>query len=151
MTAQDVEVMRVWRYPAPYEMYDLETDPDDIALMLADIASKERWFAVSDGGDDGDDDVAGFVEFVMVDGEVELGLGLRPDLTGIGLGVQLVEATLAFARTHWSPITFVLDVFPWNERAIKTYERAGFVQGDVYTRHFENGAERRFLRMSRPA
>jgi len=44
-----------------------------------------------------------------------------------------------------------LDVFPWNERAIKAYEHAGFERGEVYVRRFDGGIERRFLRMSRLA
>ena len=150
MSADDVEAMRAWHYPAPYEVYDGESDPGDIELMLADIGSKDRWFAVVDPQSD---DLVGFFEFKPVDGEreLEIGLGLRPDLTGIGLGAAFVEAGLVFARARWAPETFVLDVLPWNERAIKAYERAGFVRGEGHLRRFEGGVERRFLRMSRRA
>ena len=148
MTSGDVEAMRDWHYPAPYEVYD--DDADDIEQLLTEIGSKDRWFAVVDLQSD---DLVGFFEFKPADDaqELEIGLGLRPDLTGIGLGAAFVEAGLVFARTRLSPVTFVLDVFPWNERAIKAYERAGFVRGEVHTRSFEGGAQRRFLRMSRPA
>ena len=150
MTSDDVEAMRVWHYPAPYEVYDGESDPGDIELMLADIGSKDRWFAVV--GLQGDD-LVGFFEFKPADGaqELEIGLGLRPDLTGIGLGAAFVEAGLVFARARWAPETFVLDVLPWNDRAIKAYERAGFVRGEEHLRRFEGGVERRFLRLSRRA
>ena len=150
MTSGDVEAMRVWHYPAPYEVYDGDSDPGDVAQMLAEIASLDRWFAVVDPQSD---DLVGFLEFKPGDGaqELEIGLGLRPDLTGIGLGASLVEAALAFARDRWAPDTFILDVLPWNERAIKAYERAGFVRGEEHLRQFEGGVERRFLRMSRPA
>ncbi len=149
MTPDDVEAMRAWHYPAPYEVYD-ESDSGDIELMLADIGSNDRWFAAVNPRSD---DLVGFFEFKPADGEreLEIGLGLRPDLTGIGLGAAFVEAGLVFARARWAPETFVLDVLPWNERAIKTYERAGFVRGDEHLRRFEGGVERRFLRMSRRA
>ena len=148
MTADDVEIMRAWHYPAPYETYDLDSEPGDIDLLLADIAAGDRSFAVV--GPDGEG-LVGFFSFTAMEGEVEIGLGLRPDLTGRGLGPSLVETGVAFARARWSPKIFTLDVFPWNARAIKAYERAGFAQGDVYTRRFDGGAERRFLRTSRPA
>ena len=149
MTADDIKVMRTWHYPEPYQTYDLDSDPDDVDLMLADIASGDRYFAVVDPDTDA---LIGFFAFVLMEGEaeVEIGLGLRPDLTGLGLGPTLVESGMAYARTRWSPSTFALDVFPWNARAIKAYERAGFARGDVYTRSFDGGTERRFLRMSRP-
>ena len=38
----------------------------------------------------------------------------------------------------------------FNERAIKVYERAGFVADRVYM-HWTNGAEWEFVEMSRPA
>jgi ribosomal-protein-alanine N-acetyltransferase len=146
MAPEDVASMRTWHYPDPYDTYDLDADPGDIHLMLAEIASDQRWFAAVDPGTD---ELIGFFEFVVLEDEVEIGLGLRPDLTGRGLGVGLVEAGLALARERWSPKGFALDVFPWNQQAIKAYEHAGFVRGHVYTRHFEGGAERLFLRMSR--
>ncbi|MEA2580904.1 MAG: [ribosomal protein S18]-alanine N-acetyltransferase [Actinomycetota bacterium] len=148
MGSDDVQAMRTWRYPEPYQTYDSDSDPGDVELMLTEIASGERWFAVVDPATD---ELAGFFEFVITGAEIEIGLGLRPDLTGHGLGASLVEAGLAFAGERWAPRTFALDVFPWNQRAIKVYERAGFVRGDVYTRHFDGGVERRFLRMTRPA
>lgn len=152
MTPDDVEAMRAWHYPAPYDVYDLGSDPGDadIELMLADIGSRDRWFAAVDPQTD---DLVGFLEFKPADGarELEIGLGLRPDLTGIGLGPSLVAAGSAFARDRWAPEAFVMDVLPWNERAIKAYERAGFVREEEHLRRFEGGVERRFLRMSRRA
>jgi [ribosomal protein S18]-alanine N-acetyltransferase len=82
---------------------------------------------------------------------VEVGLGLRPDQTGRGLGPAYIESGLAFARDRWAPARFALDVYPWNERAIRAYEHVGFVRGERYVRRFDDGAEREFLRMTRPA
>lgn len=148
MGPDDVQTMRTWHYSEPYRTYDLDMDPGDVELMLTEIASSDRWFAVVDPETG---ELTGFFEFVLTEDQVEVGLGLRPDLTGRGLGISLVTAGLAFARERWSPRGFALDVFPWNERAITVYERAGFTRGEVYTRHFDGGVERRFLRMTRPA
>ena len=90
-------------------------------------------------------------KFHDLDGEVELGLGMRPDRTGLGLGAAFVEAAMAFARDRWVPRSFGLDVFPWNERAIRSYERAGCSRGEVYVRRFDGGNEVTFLRMGRRA
>src|SRR5216117_707294 len=57
---------------------------------------------------------------------VRSGLGLRPDLTGRGLGERMVQAQLEYAREHWSPQTFRLFVAAFNERAISLYGRLGF-------------------------
>jgi ribosomal-protein-alanine N-acetyltransferase len=148
LTERDVHEMRTWRYPPPYERYDLDADPSDVDIMLAAAASGEGWFAADDAESAA---LAGFFEFVVQGVEVEVGLGLRPDLTGRGLGAGYLEAGLGFARERWAPERFALDVYPWNERAIRAYERAGFVRGDTYVRRFDDGIEKEFLRMSRPA
>ena len=113
-----------------------------------------RWGELEFAVDDAESgELVGFLE---LDGDrgpgacVEIGLGLRPDLTGRGLGPAFVGAAMAFARERWHPTTFALDVFPWNERAIRAYERAGFERGEVYVRTFPDGNEVTFLRMARP-
>lgn len=147
-TAEDAEAVAAWRYPAPYDVYDMPADPEDMASMMEPANWPDVWFAVDDATSG---ELAGFLELRVDGDQVEPGLGLRPDLTGRGLGPGFVEATMDFARERWRPARFALDVFPWNERAIRAYERAGFVRGDVYIRRFPSGVEREFLRMTCPA
>jgi len=146
-TGEDAEAVGTWRYPPPYGVYDLREDPEQDDDMRTAANWGVSWFAV----DDGDGELIGYVEFHDLDGEVELGLGMRPDRTGLGLGAAFVEAAMAFARDRWVPRSFGLDVFPWNERAIRSYERAGFSRGEVYVRRFDGGNEVTFLRMGRRA
>ena len=147
-TLPDAEAVAAWRYPPPYDVYDMPADPEDLESMMEPANWPDVWFAVDDLRTGG---LVGFLELRAGAGEVELGLGLRPDLTGRGLGPGFVEATMEFARERWHLSRFALDVFPWNERAIRAYERAGFARGDVYIRRFPGGGEREFLRMTRPA
>jgi len=154
LAAADAGAIASWRYPPPYDVYDVPKDPS----WEAEILDATRWgtsyFAVDDAESG---ELVGFLELVAKepdsddDLEIEIGLGLRPDLTGLGFGPSLVEAGMAFARDRCRPRTFALDVFPWNERAIRAYEKAGFERGDVYVRTFPDGNEVTFLRMARPA
>jgi ribosomal-protein-alanine N-acetyltransferase len=155
-TEADADDIASWRYPAPYDVYDLTEDPS----LDSEIRDAERWGATWFAADDAETGtLAGFLELVASESEaeggthveVEVGLGLRPELTGTGIGVSFVEAALAFSRERWQPSTFALDVFPWNERAIRCYERAGFERGQEYVRTFPDGNEVTFLRMTRPA
>jgi ribosomal-protein-alanine N-acetyltransferase len=148
LTTADVRAIETWRYPWPYDRYDLATDPGEVDIMLAAADSGEGWFAADDAETG---ELVGFLEFVVLADEVEIGLGLRPDLTGRGLGAAYIESGLAFARGRWAPVRFALDVYPWNERAIRAYEHAGFTRGDRYVRHSDDGNEREFLRMRRLA
>jgi ribosomal-protein-alanine N-acetyltransferase len=148
-TAADADAVASWRYPPPYDAYDTSEDPS----FEEEMRDPARWGEVEWAVDDPKSGrLVGFLELTpSEDGEmVEIGLGLRPDLTGRGHGPSFVEAAMAFARDRWRPRSFALDVFPWNERAIRAYERAGFERGDVYVRRFPDGNEVTFLRMARP-
>jgi len=135
-----------WRYEPPYDFYDLANDPGDAAEMR-DPALRERFRAVRDEHGE----LVGFWYFRPRDDEVEVGLGLRPDLTGLGLGASFAEAALAFARERWSPQRFRLYVAAWNTRAIRVYERLGFGEVARQTRSFERLGEHEFVEMERAA
>jgi len=75
LVSSDVDVMCTWRYDPPYERYDVDADPSDVDLML----SGEGWYAADDAETG---ELVGFFEFLATGDEIEVGLGLRPDLTG---------------------------------------------------------------------
>lgn len=159
MQAADADAVAAWRYQPPYNFYDTAADPSS----LVEVLDARRWghifFSVfsspplpsSSLPESGDEELAGFLELTARPGEViEIGLGLRPDLTGHGLGLSFVEACLDFARQRSRPQAFALDVATFNQRARAVYEKAGFVPGDTFWRHL-SGRRWEFLRMSRPA
>ena len=155
MQAADADAVAAWRYQPPYNFYDTAADPSS----LVEVLDARRWghiffsvFSVlPSSSESGDEELAGFLELTARPGEViEIGLGLRPDLTGQGLGLSFVEACLDFARRRSRPQAFALDVATFNERARAVYEKAGFVPGNTFWRHL-SGRRWEFLRMSRPA
>jgi [ribosomal protein S18]-alanine N-acetyltransferase len=102
-----------WRYEAPFDLYDEDGRP---------VNNPERFFEARDESGA----LVGFYYFERSGRTVKFGLGLRPDLTGQGLGLEFVEAGVEFARERFRPRRIVLEVFTFNERAVKVYERAGF-------------------------
>jgi ribosomal-protein-alanine N-acetyltransferase len=142
----DADAVLTWRYEPPYDEYDPAHDPRDVEETLAAVGSA-TWFAVDDTEDGS---LAGFLDCRIGEREIEVGLGLRPDLTGHGLGPSFVEAIVELVRARWGPALIAVDVLPWNERAIRAYERAGFARGEIHERTFEDGNVRTFLRMARP-
>ena len=154
MSEEDVRAIVEWRYPGPYAFYDWTSDPDERAEFLH--TWRHAYYAVLDDGGE----LAGFFTFgadAQVPGgayddrdAVDVGLGLRPDLTGQGLGLEFVLAGLTFARSTLSPARFRLTVATFNRRAIRVYERAGFRPAGTFVRH-TNGAEDEFLQMTREA
>jgi ribosomal-protein-alanine N-acetyltransferase len=60
-----------------------------------------------------------------------------------------LESGLAFAQHHFATARFCLNVAAFNKRAIRVYERAGFVPLHTFL-HQTNGGEYEFLHMVRP-
>ncbi len=145
MTEEEAEEVISWRYPGEYSFYDMERDVEDLAELRAAHVREAKYFSALQQGD-----LIGFFDF-EVDGDVvEVGLGLRPDLTGQGLGDPFLKAGLEFARTYFAPERFRLRVAAFNRRAIALYERSGFVVTGTYVHDFY-GTSYDFLEMSRPA
>jgi RimJ/RimL family protein N-acetyltransferase len=135
-----------WHYEPPWDFYDLASDPDDAAAM-ADPARAEQRRAVL--GEDGS--LEAFLYFDWHGDVTEVGIGLRPDLTGRGLGEFFLNAQLEYAASRWKPASFRLFVAAWNERAIRLYERLGFREVAREMRHFELVGDHEFIRMERAA
>ena len=147
LSQEDAEAIAEWRYPEPYSFYNWSADVDDLGELLDAFLRGDAYWAVKD---DAGELVGHFSFKPKTEGTIEIGLGLRPDLTGRGLGASFLAAGLDFARERFEPDRFVLSVATFNERAIKVYERAGFQRGQIYL-HFTAGREWEFLQMSRAA
>jgi [ribosomal protein S18]-alanine N-acetyltransferase len=146
MDGADAREISGWRYEPPYDFYDPTADPADLAELLDPQSRRDVYFSAFEG----ESRLVGFFQFEKTGEAVDVGLELRPDLTGRGLGAEFVLAGLAFARERFSPRRFILSVATFNARAIGVYERAGFRRGEVFM-HQTNGGEHEFLSMWREA
>ena len=93
-------------------------------------------------------ELAGFLMVKLTGRAAEIGLGLRPDLTGRGLGESFVRACLRFASAALGAQRYTLAVAALNRRAITVYERAGFREAGRFEHH-TNGGVHAFIRMTR--
>jgi len=157
MTEEDARTIRTWRYEAPYATYNILDSSDDFS---EELDHRSPYYSVRDERGEligffnfgtsaqvwGSDEPSIFSENRTID----IGLGLRPDLTGKGIGLAFTNAGLDFARKQFAPDNFRLYVFTWNERAIRTYERADFQRGRVFMQRNIHG-EYEFLEMHRKA
>lgn len=134
MTAAAFDDMASWRYDPPYDFYDSDVDP---------VLNPERFFAVRDEPGA----VVGHYYFEQKGDTLEYGIGLRPELTGQGLGLEVFLAGLDFARERFAPTTITLAVAAFNARAITVYKRAGFRETGRHMRTFERFGDVEFVDM----
>lgn len=125
MTEQYAADIVTWRYPEPYDCYDLAgVEPG----VFVDPAN--GFFALVSG-----DDLIGFRSFGP-DGQVaggayddralDTGGGLRPSLTGQGLGRSAIRTGLEFGRQRFAPAAFRVTVASFNTRALRVVTALGF-------------------------
>lgn len=125
MTLEHAEDIATWRYKAPYDVYDMAgVTPDEL------LDPDAGFHAVISGAS-----LIGFRSFGP-DGQVpgwdydesalDTGGGLRPELTGQGLGRAVISAGLAFGRARFAPAAFRVTVASFNARALRTVESLGF-------------------------
>ena len=139
MTEHHAAAIASWRYPKPYERYNSEPWERLSAegKGMADPIIREKQFrSVLRQGQ-----LCGFAQWFPLTAEhaqdaassiIRLGLGLRPDLCGRGLGADFVRfIAQETAKQHPSAV-IDLEVAADNLRAIRAYERAGFRKTDEY-------------------
>ena len=115
-----------WHYEGIYSFYDMAADKDDLKILM----NANNWRDMIKAVLDESGELTGWAAFNMENGEFWLSLGLRPDLTGRGLGEKFVSACAYNATSeHKSPKDAIkLHVAVFNQRAIKVYQRVGFVE-----------------------
>jgi ribosomal-protein-alanine N-acetyltransferase len=140
MSEQHGREICAWKNDPPYAVYNW---PDWGELVeqqdqFADARIRTYQYASLINADD---ELCGFIQFFPMEGLTRLGLGLRPDLCGQGLGVGFVELAVAEARRRAPNQAIDLEVLDCNRRAYQVYERAGFVYEQTYERETPSGLQ----------
>lgn len=110
-----------WRYDPPYDLYNCNPEKieDEVQWYLL---PQNNYFTVWNETDE----LVGFRcygEDTRVPGgnyeldALDMGGGLRPDLTGEGLGASFIEAAIEFARRQYSSEVYRATVAKFNQRA----------------------------------
>lgn len=130
-----------WRYEAPYEVYNLNLEDTD-QVIGAFTNPEFAYRAIVDRAGE----LVGYCCFGL-DAQVpggdydnpalDVGLGVRPDLTGRGLGAAFVSAVLRVARDELAPTEFRVTVAEFNERALRVWQKFGFQPVQRFERTFD--------------
>lgn len=132
------EIVYRWHYDGTYAFYDMEADEDDARILL----NKEYWVTIHRAVLDEHRALIGFASFYTEAGDFWLSLGLKPELTGQGLGEAFVRECVSYASSHYTlpGNSIKLAVARFNRRAIKVYRKVGFVESgrEVRKTHIGN-------------
>jgi len=121
MTADDGEAIALWRYPGPWGVYDL-SEPMDPAQGF--------WAVVDETGA-----LVGFACFgaearvpglAERSGVLDVGVGMRPELTGQGHGQAFAAAVLDHGAALDAGLTLRAVVKSWNTRSVRLLLGLGF-------------------------
>lgn len=133
-----------WHYGELYSFYDLRHYPEDIEEILDADRYGVSLFSVLDR----EGNLIGYLNLLDEGEDLEIGVALRPDIVGKGMGSSLLQVGMDFAKRKFFFKRFKIRVWKLNRRAIKVYERAGFRIETEFLVDI-NGVPYRFLRMSR--
>jgi [ribosomal protein S18]-alanine N-acetyltransferase len=134
-TAVAIQQFVRWQYAPPYDLYNMVVDPTDAAEIAAMVAyfldpaiccqvitwEAGELVALCTFGEDGQVPGGDYLA-----GALDIGLGLRPDLTGQGLGRGLVTAVIQFALDTYQPPALRVTIAAFNSRARRVWQQNGF-------------------------
>jgi RimJ/RimL family protein N-acetyltransferase len=157
MDEQAAKAIANWKYEPPYSMYNMMDDSEEIEDITELMDGS--YFSVRTSGAEligffcygRNAQVGGGVEQgVYLDGTaLDIGLGLRPDLTGRGQGLAFLQAGIRFAEENYGADRLRLSVAVFNLRATALYKKAGFLPGQSFINRYGDN-ETEFLLMETP-
>lgn len=132
-----------WEYDGEYSFYDIQNDIDDLDEFLNPF-KWNHYAAIYE-----DEKLVGYFTFNPLNlHEVEIGLGLHPELTGKGKGYSFLEYAIDIALKWYEPKKLIVNVAEFNNRAIRVYEKSGFKRVSQFQQK-TNGGEYPFVRLER--
>ncbi|MDZ7671818.1 MAG: GNAT family N-acetyltransferase [Halanaerobiales bacterium] len=134
-----------WKYKSKYSFYDMTEDKEDLEEFL----NPNKWentFAVLNDNND----LVGFYSYYFKEKIIWIGFGLKPELTGKGLGKKFVQKGIDYGiKTYQYDKEYImLAVAEFNKRAINLYKKLGFSTVEKYEQK-TNGGLYNFLKMKK--
>lgn len=133
--------MVTWRYAPPYDVYDLARDAVDVEALVTSLTLPASAYYRADDEQGrlaayccfgaeaqvpGGDYQADAMPAAGVASAVDIGLGVRPDLTGRGMGLATAASALALARMLYGAGPRRVTIAEWNVRARRMWRGLGF-------------------------
>lgn len=113
-----------WKYEGDFEVYNYPDWEECIKMQIAFTDEEKRrkqYYKVNKSGER-----LGYFCLEEIDNAIELSVGIAPDKCSGGNGDMLINLALAKISELYSGKKIMLTVRPFNKRALRVYEKAGF-------------------------
>ncbi len=145
LTEEEANEINTWTYEEPYNLYSFSGEKE----VMEELLDGTYYGCCDDQGDligyfcfganaqvpgGRDAHLYGGRDAHLYGGEdvIDIGLGMKPALTGKGMGKEFFQAGIAFATKEFNAKMFRLSVATFNTRAITLYKNIGFKQGPIF-------------------
>ncbi|KEK25195.1 GNAT family N-acetyltransferase [Bacillus gaemokensis] len=132
LTETEAKEINTWKYEEPYSLYSFSGSEETIEELLDGTyygccnvhGELIGYFCFGRNAQ-----VPGGRNAKVYIGEdtVDIGLGMKPELTGKGMGSSFLKAGMDVAKEKFQPQKIRLSVASFNTRAITLYEQLGFI------------------------
>ena len=153
LTEEEAMEINTWTYEEPYNLYSFSGGVEVIEELLDgtyygccdDKGEFIGYFCFGENAQ-----VPGGRDANLYAGEnvVDIGLGMKPALTGKGMGETFFQAGIVFAAKEFKSKHFRLSVATFNTRAITLYKNIGFQKGPIF---LSRGREFMLMEYERPS
>ncbi|MGN4542654.1 GNAT family N-acetyltransferase [Bacillus cereus group sp. MYBK95-2] len=153
LTKEEAMEINTWTYEEPYSLYSFSGEKE----VIEELLDGTYYGCCDDQGEfigyfcfGANAQVPGGRDANLYGGEdvIDIGLGMKPALTGKGIGKEFFQAGIAFATKEFNAKMFRLSVATFNTRAITLYKNIGFKQGTIF---LSRGREFMLMEYERPS
>ncbi|WP_202710289.1 GNAT family N-acetyltransferase [Sporosalibacterium faouarense] len=139
LTEEAAKETCTWKYESPYEVYSSWSWEEMIEKgePMTNPLERDKNFL---GLYDQNHQILGFAGFSYPkENTTRIGLGLKPDICGKGIGEYFVNLIINESKKRCSSGNIDLEVLTWNKRAYKVYRKCGFKTVETYIRKTPTG------------
>jgi ribosomal protein S18 acetylase RimI-like enzyme len=145
LTEEDARQICTWRYDGEYSVYNYpewEIIVEQNWGLAQDLIREKEFFAVVNEKNE----LIGHFRLKEQEDFIYLGVGLTPELCGLGNGSTVMELVKNVSKERYPDKLLALEVRAFNHRAMKCYQKAGFRWIDIYELIIPSGRDI-FVRM----
>ena len=137
LSEENARKITTWRYDPPFDLYDL--GPENISGFI----NPEYYYhqILNENGNlvgyccyGLDAQVPGGEYLINMPEILDIGIGMKPNLTGTGRGHKFVSAILEYASERFNPSRFRVTVADFNHRSLMTFRKLGFKDSHHFIR-----------------